>query len=323
MATTDQIHTTLAASTASTAIKRSRMGLESQQRFWGWVFLSPWIIGFVIFTLAPMIFSLYFAFTDFNLASPEPMKYIGAANWQKLFTEKENLQAIGVTLKFMLIAVPIGMALPIGLATLLNSKVLRGRRIWTTLFYMPYIVPAVSTVFIWLSFLNGESGWLNRILRMVGVADPPNYIFDANWILFAFILVGVWGVGNAMLVTLATMQGVPTELYEAADVDGAGGLTKFRRITLPMISPVIFYNLVLSVIGLMQYFVVPYIMTNGTGDPDRAAYFYNMHLYKTAFKFADMGYAAAQAWLLFIIALILTVVLFATSRRWVYYSSGD
>jgi multiple sugar transport system permease protein len=322
MATTDQIHTGTALAVGS-AVRHRPLGLEGQQRFWGWVFLSPWIFGFLLFTAVPMIASLYFSFTDFNLATPGPMKFVGAANWQKLFTEPENRIAMEVTFKFMLIAVPIGMALPIALAALLNSKYLKGRRFWTTLFYMPYVVPAVSAVFIWNSFLNGESGWLNRILRLIGISDPPNYIQDPNWIFFAFIMVGVWGVGNALLTTLATMQGVPTELYEAAEVDGAGNFTRFRKITLPMISPVIFYNLVLSVIGLMQYFVIPYIMTNGTGDPNKSAYFYNMHLYKTAFKFANMGYGAAQAWLLFIIALIITIILFATSRLWVYYSSGD
>src|ERR1041385_6783125 len=156
-------------------------------------------------------------------------------------------------------AVPLGIALPLGMAALLNSKYLWGKRVWRTLFYLPYMVPAVSSIFIWLSFMNGQTGWLNRVLRLIGIADPPNYFQDENWILFGLLLVGVWGIGNAMLTMLATMQGVPTELYEAADVDGAGAWTKFRKITIPMISPVIFYNLVLSVIGLMQYFVFPYI----------------------------------------------------------------
>jgi multiple sugar transport system permease protein len=188
---------------------------------------------------------------------------------------------------------------------------------------MPYMVPAVSSIFIWQSVLNGESGWLNRILRLIGIADPPNWLNDENWILPGLVFIGIWGVGNAMLTMLATMQGVPTELFEAADVDGANALTKWRNITLPMISPVIFYNLVLTVIGLMQYFVVPYIITRGTGQPGTSAYFFNMHLYKTAFTYADMGYGATQAWVIFAIALVLTIMLFATARRWVYYASGD
>lgn len=296
--------------------------LQQQQRLWGWLFLSPWIIGFVVFTAAPILASLLFTFTEFNLSNPE-IKFIGLKNWSKLFADPLTWTALGVTLKFALFAVPVGLIIPIGLAALLNSKWLVGKRIWRTLFYMPYMVPAVSGIFIWQSFLNGQTGWLNRVLRLIGIMDPPNWLGDANWISFAFILMGIWGVGNAMLIMLATMQGVPTELYEAADVDGANGWVKFLRITLPLISPVIFYNLVLSFIGLMQYFVVPYIVTRGTGQPGNSAFFFNMHLYKTAFTFFDMGLAAAQAWLIFIVAISITAILFATSRYWVYYTSGD
>lgn len=267
--------------------------------------------------------SLIFTFTQFSLSSDEPIRFIGFANWQRLFSDPIALQALTVTVKFALIAVPVGLLVPLGMAALLNAKSLWGKRLWRPLFYLPYMVPAVSGIFIWQSFLNGDTGWLNRILVGLGVSDAPNWLQDETWILPAFMLIGLWGVGNAMLTMLATMQGVPTELYEAADVDGAGPAVKFARITLPMISPVIFYNLVLSVIGLMQYFVVPYVITRGTGNPNNSAYFFNMHLYKTAFTFFDMGYGATQAWFIFIIALVLTIGLFATSRRWVYYASGD
>lgn len=302
---------------------RKPSSLMQQQRRWGWIFLSPWIIGFVVFTAAPIIASFIFTFTNFSLAQPDQISFVGLRNWQKLFSDPMTLTSLGVTIKFAIIAVPFGLLLPLAMATLLNSKHLYGKRIWRTLFYMPYMVPAVSGVFIWMSFLNGQSGWLNRILRMIGISDPPNWLGDERWILPAFMLMGIWGAGNAMLTMLATMQGVPTELYEAADVDGAGAWTKFRKITLPMISPVIFYNLVLSVIGLMQYFVVPYIVTRGTGQPNNSAYFFNMHLYKTSFTFFDMGYGATQAWLIFLIALVLTIFMFSTARRWVYYAGGD
>lgn len=294
-----------------------------QQRRWGWLFMSPWLIGFVIFTAFPMIASLYFSFTNFDLNNPDKMQFIGLGNWQKLFTDPLALQSMGVTLKFGLMAVPLGLIIPIGMAALLHSKYLRGRRFWTTLFYMPYMVPAVSGVFIWQAFLNTDTGWLNRILRLIGITNPPDWRYDEGWLLVSFLLIGLWGVGNAMLTILATMQGVPTELYEASSVDGANAFTKFVRITLPMISPVIFYNLVLSVIGIMQYFTVPYIVTQGSGDPNKAAYFYNMHLYKTAFHFTDMGYGSALAWFMFLVALVFTVALFATARKWVYYASGE
>lgn len=310
-------------STPNPTEKPQRSNLARQQRIWGWIFLSPWIIGFAVFTAIPIFVSLIFTFTEFSLASNAPMRFIGLDNWVKLFNDPIAVGAFWVTVKFALIAVPVGIALPLAMAALLNSKNLWGKTLWRPLYYMPYMVPAISGIFIWQAFLNGDTGWLNRVLRSIGVAEPPNWLQDEGSILFAFLLIGVWGVGNAMLTMLATMQGVPTELYEAADVDGAGPLTKFRKITLPMISPVIFYNLVLSVIGIMQYFVVPYVVTRGTGNPNGSAYFFNMHLYKTAFTFSDMGYGATQAWFIFIIALVLTIGLFATSRRWVYYASGD
>jgi multiple sugar transport system permease protein len=302
---------------------RNKSSLMRLQRKWGWLFLSPWIVGFVIFTAAPIIASLAFTFTDFNLSTPAPMQFVGLRNWQRMFSDPVTLQALGVTFKFALISVPFGILLPLGLATLLNSKYLIGKTLWRPLYYLPYMVPAISSIFVWQAFMNGQSGWLNRILRTIGVASPPNWLQDEQWILVAFLIMGVWGAGNAMLTMLATMQGVPTELYEAADVDGAGPFTKWRKITLPMISPVIFYNLVLTVIGVMQYFVVPYVATRGTGNPNNSAYFFNMHLYKTAFTFSDMGYGATMAWLIFLIALGLTILLFLTARRWVYYASGD
>lgn len=300
-----------------------RSNLARQQRIWGWIFLSPWIFGFLVFTAVPIFVSLIFTFTEFSLNSKAPIKFNGLNNWIKLFNDPVAIEALAVTVKFAIISVPFGIALPLALAALLNSKNLWGKTLWRPLYYMPYMVPAISSIFIWQAFLNGDTGWLNRVLRGVGIQEPPNWLQNESTILFAFLLIGVWGVGNAMLTMLATMQGVPTELYEAADVDGAGPFTKFRKITLPMISPVIFYNLVLSVIGVMQYFTVPYVITRGTGNPNSSAYFFNMHLYKTAFQFSDMGYGSTQAWFIFIIALILTIGLFTTSRRWVYYASGD
>lgn len=319
MAATDQAFS----SSTAPALPQRGMSIKQQQQRWGWIFLSPWIIGFLAFTAIPVVVSLGFTFTDYKLSDPNNINFIGLDNWKHLFTDPRARVSMVVTIKFALIAVPVGIIIPLGMATLLNSKFLVGKRLWRTLFYMPYMVPAVSSIFIWQSFLNGHSGWLNRLLRLIGIANPPNWLQDEGWILVAFMMMGIWGVGNAMLTMLATMQGVPTELYEAADVDGAGPWTKYRNITLPMISPVIFYNLVLSVIGLMQYFVTPYIITSGTGRPNDSAYFFNMHLYKTAFTYFDMGYGATLAWVIYIVALILTIGLFVTSKRWVYYAGGD
>jgi len=299
------------------------LSLFEQQKRWGWLFLSPWLIGFFVFTLIPIVASLIFSFTDFYLTRPEQIKFVGLNNWAKLFADPLTLNSLRVTFGFALLSLPVAIALPVLLAALLNSKYLIGKPFFRLLFYLPYIVPAISSIFIWQAFLNGQTGWLNRLLRLIGIADPPNWLGHEFWIGPAMVLMGVWGVGNAMLITLATLQGVPQELYDAAKVDGAGAVTAFFKITLPMISPVIFYNLILSVIGLLQYFVVPYVLTRGTGNPNGAAYFFNMHLYRTAFLFQDMGYGATMAWFIFLIAIVLTIILFATSRRWVYYSGGE
>lgn len=302
--------------------KRRPRTLQEQQRLWGWIFLSPWIFGFLAFTLIPIVASLIFTFTNFNLTRPNEIQFVGLANWQKLLNDPAVGVSLTVTFRFALVAIPLSIILPLGLAALLNAPQLWGKRFFRTLFYMPYMVPAVSAIFIWQSFLNSESGWMNRIIRSFGLVGP-NWMDSIDWIYPALYIIGIWGIGNAMITILATMQGVPTELYEASKVDGAGPMRRFWSITIPMISPVIFYNLILTMIGLLQYFEVPYILKQGTGNPGNSTYFFNIHLYKTAFTFQDMGYGATLAWLMFIIALGLTIFLFATSRRWVYYASGD
>jgi len=316
------VPTPLSAKPAAVRLRKPVSVYERQKR-WGWLFLSPWLIGFFAFTFIPIIASLIFSFTDFRLTQPDQIKFIGLDNWAKLFADPLALNALRVTFGFALLSLPIAIALPVLLAALLNSKYLVGKPFFRLLFYLPYMVPAISGIFIWQAFLNGQTGWLNRLLRAFGVVEPPNWLGNEFWIGPAMVLMGVWGVGNAMLITLATLQGVPQELYDAAKVDGAGAVTAFFKVTLPMISPVIFYNLILSVIGLLQYFVVPYVLTRGTGNPNGAAYFFNMHLYRTAFLFQDMGYGATMAWFIFLIAIVLTVILFATSRRWVYYAGGE
>lgn len=300
--------------------QKKTLTTEQRQRRWGLVFLSPWIFGFLAFTLFPMLASLYFSFTNFKIG--EPIQFTGLQNWQRLFTDQNTSQSLWVTFRFALISTPIAIGVPLLMATLLNSKLLWGKPLLRVLFYMPFMVPAVSSIFIWQSFLNGQTGWLNRGLRLIGISDPPNWLFDPTVLMWGLVLLGLWGVGNAMLTMLSSMQGVPTELYEAAEVDGANGFVKWFRITLPMISPVILYNLVLSVIGLMNYFLPAYVLTNTTrSNPETN--FFNLNLYRTAFQFNEMGFASAQAWFIFLIALLLTLLIFGTSNRWVYYSGGN
>jgi multiple sugar transport system permease protein len=214
------------------------------------------------------------------------------------------------------------MILPIALAALMNSRHLIGKPLFRTLFYMPFIVPVVSAVYIWRGMLSTDSGWINRILASLGVLGP-DWLNSVTWIYPALVIMGIWGIGNAFLITLAGMQGVPTAYYEAARVDGASALRSFWHITLPMISPVIFFNLILSVIGLLRYFEIPFIFNGGNGNPGGATMFYNIHFYKTTFVFFEMGYGSALAWLLFIITMIITLILFGTSRYWVYYAGSE
>lgn len=302
--------------------KKLWLSQSRRQQLWGLIFLSPWVIGFLAFTLFPMLASLALSFSNYNLNTPEKIDFVGLENYAKIFTDPLVSTSLSATIKFALIALPLSLILPVGLATLLNSKYLLGKSIIRTLFYMPYMIPVVSAVAIWGGMMNSESGWINRLLAQIGI-QGPDWVNDINWVYPALNIIGLWGIGNAYLITLASMQGVPTELYEAATVDGANAWRRFRNITLPMISPVVFYNLVLSVIGLLRYFEIPYIVSQGTGRPGGATMFFNIHLYKTAFVFNDMGYGSALAWMLFAVALVLTLLLFLTSRYWVYYASGD
>ncbi|MEM6429366.1 MAG: sugar ABC transporter permease [Deinococcota bacterium] len=295
--------------------------LAREQQIWGWIFLSPWIIGFLAFTVIPLVASVVFSFLDFQLNKPDEITFAGWKNYRLLFTDPLVRDSLVVTFKFAAISLPIGMILPIALASLMNNKYLAGKRFFRTLFYMPFIVPVVSAVFIWRGMLSTQTGWINRILGLVGIPGP-DWLNSQVWIYPALVIIGIWGIGNAFLITLAGMQGVPTAYYEAAKVDGANPFRRFWSITLPLISPVIFFNLILSVIGLMRYFEVPFIFNGGNGNPGGATMFFNIHFYKTTFVFFDMGYGSALAWLLFVITMILTLILFGTAKYWVYYAGA-
>lgn len=299
--------------------RRGRRGsIEHQHRRWGLGFVSPWIVGFLLFYLLPMLASLAFSFMEFDLIRPEEAHFVGLQNYRRWFGDPLVWESLLVTVKFAAIMIPLSLALPLGLAWLLTSKSLWGKSLFRTLFFVPTIVPFVSVVFIWSGFLNTKTGWLNRFLDTVGVPGP-DWLNSTAWIYPALALIGAWGVGNAMLLFIAGMEGIPVELYEAAEVDGAGPWHRFRSITVPLISPVLFYNLVLSMIALFQYFLVPFVLKNGTGDPGNATLFYSLYFFKTSFTFNDMGYGATLAWMLFLILMALTLTLFGSARRWVYY----
>lgn len=302
-------------------LRVERSGLARREARWGFAFIAPWIIGFSLFYALPMVASLVFSFTRYYIDRPEPMSFIGFENYLQIFRDPSVADALFVTLRFMIITLPVGVIQPVLMAALLNAKKLWLKRIFRTLYFMPSIVPVVSTTYIWRGFLNTETGWLNLFLENVlGFSYGPEWLNSTTWIYPALLLVGLWGAGNAMLYTLAGMQNVPTELYEAARVDGAGPMRVFLNVTLPMITPVIFYNMILMVIGLFQYFTIAWILGGPNSNPSGATLFYNVYLYKQAFVYSNMGYGSTLAWLLFAIAMTVTAILFVTAKYWVYYA---
>lgn len=307
----------------SAPARKGSSALMRRQVTWGVFFLSPWLIGFIIFTLLPMIASLFFSLTKYDILTPTEMTFIGLDNYKRLFTDPVFLGSLSVTFRFAIISVPFAIAFPLGLALLVNSENLFGKTFYRTMFYMPSMIPVVVSTMVWGGMFNSDSGWFNNIIDYFFHVQGPRWYQDENWVLPALTIMGFWGVGGAMLTMLAGLQNVPTELYDASKVDGANAFERFINVTLPMISPILFYNLMLAVIGSFQYFAQAYIISNGRGDPNGATMFYNLYLYRTAFSFRDMGYGATLAWVMFFIVLILTIILFQTQKRWVYYAGGD
>ena len=307
--------------------KLGRIALSEER--WGYAFIGLWLVGFLVFYLVPMVASFIFSLFDFQLANPDEARFIGLANWRRLlFDDPLVWQSLKVTFTFALISLPIGMLSAFFLAVLLNSKNLVAAPLFRTLFYAPIMVPAVAAVLIWSGVLNPTTGWLNRLIEGATGLDAagPNgirWLDNPALVYIAYTMIGLWGIGNAILYNLASLQGVPTELYEAARIDGASWWRQLWSITFPMITPVIFYNLVLSVIALLQYFNTPYVLNGGSGFPDGSTYFYMIHFFKQSFGFLNMGYGSTIAWFMFLIALVITLVMFGTARYWVYYAAGD
>jgi ABC-type sugar transport system permease subunit len=299
-----------------------RGAMRDRESWTGLLFVAPFLIGFVLFSALPMAASLVLSFTDFDPRRPEEIRFIGLENYARMLSDPILLESLWVTVRFALLVVPLTLGFALGVALLVNSRLLAGRSVFRTLFYMPMQIPIVASTVVWIGVLNAQSGWLNAALAAVGVPGP-NWLQSPTWVGPALALMGLWGIGNMMLIFLAGLQSVPSELYDAAKVDGAGPWQRFARVTLPMISPVLFYNLVIALIATFQYFTQAYVISNGRGDPDRATLFFNLNLYREAFTFFDMGYASALAWLLFVIVLGLTVVLFRTAGRWVYEGGGE
>jgi multiple sugar transport system permease protein len=297
--------------------ERSR---RKRERRTGLLLVSPWLLGLLLFYLGPMLATLVMSFTDYHYVddSGKGTHFVGLANWSRLFSDPAVAQGTIVTLKFALFFVPVSVLLPLALAYLLTARNLWAKGFFRAAFFLPAIVPGVSALFVWRGFLNGDDGWLNRMLEWVGITGP-NWLGDTSWIMPSYALIATWGIGNAVLIFISTLNGVPRHLYEAAKLDGAGPWRLFRHVTLPLISPITFYNLILTLVALSQYFVVPFVLTNGTGDPDGSAMFYAMYFYRQTFRFYDAGYGSALAWLMFVVIMALTGLLFWSQRFWVHY----
>jgi multiple sugar transport system permease protein len=225
-----------------------------------------------------------------------------------------------VTFTFALLWLPMTMIVPLMVALMLNSPRLRAASMFRVLIFLPYVVPFVAGVLIWQNTLLPDTGWLNQGLRALGWSNPPDWLNDPTMIYPGLVLVGLWGIGGAVIINLAGLRSVPTELYDAAKIDGAGWSGQLRHVTLPLMSPVIFYSLTLGIVEVMQYFLVPFVLKNGTGEPGGTTYFFNLYIYKNFFTFQRMSYGATLAWLLFVLTLVVTLALFASARRWVYYA---
>jgi ABC-type sugar transport system permease subunit len=309
---------------------RGRTGLGSWSRMsplarrearQGLLFISPWIVGFVIFTALPMIATFIFTFVNMTLAQREPLRFVGLDNYATLARDPQVWSSLAVTFKFAAVWLPLSLIVPFAIALGLNSRHLRGAGAMRTLFFAPYVVPFVAGCLIWNQML-GSGGWINEGLKFLGWANPPDWLYDEVWIYPGFAIIAVWGIGAGIIINLAGLRGIPTELYEAARIDGAGAWQQLRNVTVPMMSPVLFYSLILGVVEVLQYFLVPLVLKNGTGEPGGSTMFFNLNLFQTFFTFQDMSYGATMAWLLFVITLVITVVLFRLSRRYVFYA-GD
>jgi multiple sugar transport system permease protein len=280
----------------------------------GLIFISPWIIGFSMFILYPIFASLYYSFTDYTMISAP--KWIGLSNYTKLFFRDEYFRiSLYNTLYYTLFSVPLDIVFSVAIALLLNTKV-EGMSVYRTIYFLPSITPVVAISILWLWLLNPQYGLVNSILRLIGI-EGPGWLTDPVWAKPSLIMMSIWGTGRAIVIYLAGLQDIPQELYEAAEIDGASSLEKVRRITLPLLTPSIFFNSIIGMIGAFQTFTQAYIMTGG--GPLNSTLFYGLYLYRNAFNYFSMGYASALAWILFVIVFLCSLLVFKSSGRWVHY----
>lgn len=301
--------------TKNSTMSSNRSTLRRREALAGYLFVTPALIGFVCFIAGPILVSFGLSLTEYRLLRAPA--WVGLQNYRDLVADELVWQAFKVTLRYALMALPLQLILSLALALLMNLK-LWGIAFWRTVYYLPAVISGVAVAVLWTWILNPEFGLLNILLRALGIPGP-NWLGDVRTALPALVLISLWGIGGNMVIYLAGLQGIPTELYEASEIDGAGPLARLWRITLPLLTPVIFFNLVMGLIGVFQFFTEPFIMTDG--GPEQSTLTYLLHLYRNAFSYLKMGYASALAWVLFVIVLLLTLAVFRSSPMWVYYDA--
>lgn len=291
--------------------------MSQRRNITGYIFIMPFILGFLFWFLIPALASVYLTFQKWNLISPP--QYVGMQNIEHLFNDTLLPQSLKATFLYAFLSVPLSLLLSFFLATLINRQ-FRGIAIFRTLYYLPSIVPAIATALLWAWMFNTEFGLVNVLVRALGGAKIP-WLQSTTWAIPAFVILSLWGAGGSMIIFLAGLQGIPDIYYEAAEIDGAGRWSKLRHVTLPLMSPIIFFNLVLGLINAFQSFTVPYLITSGTGGPENATLFLVLYIYRTGFRNQNMGYAAAVSWVLFIILAILSYIVFKYLGSRVYYEN--
>lgn len=293
--------------------------MRRRQNIMGWLFVLPALIGFVGLNLVPMILSGYYSLCEYNVIGTA--KFIGFDNYIELFSGADTTfwPSVKATVYYALLAVPVNLAFSFLIAILLNRP-MRGRTFFRSVFYFPCIVPTVASSFVWLLLLNPEFGLMNTVLSALHL-PTSQWLWDVNTVIPSIVFIGIWSTGSTQVIFLAGLQNIPRVYYEAIEIDGGNSIHKFFHITIPMISSTMFFNLVMGIIGALQVFSQAYIMTEG--GPNNASLFYVYNLWRQAFTYMDMGVASAMAWILFLVILVLTLIIFKTSNKWVYYEGGE
>jgi len=316
-------HSAVAGATRPDAAAASRsrgLSLGRREELAAWVFILPWIVGFLAFTAGPMLVSLYLSFTETNMLNI--FKHVGLRNYVDLFSFDKVRSLFWISLYntcyYVFLSVPLELAVGFMIAVLLNQNI-KGRGLLRTVYYLPSVIPGIAVSLLWIMLFRGQSGVFNSVLALFGIQGPA-WLYSEVWSKPALVIMSLWGAGGPMLILLAGLQSIPTELYDAAKVDGAGVWSRFWHVTIPMVSPTLFFVLVTGIIGSFQVFVTSYVMTSG--GPNNSTLVYVLYLFNLAFKQFRMGYASALAWAYFVVIMCFTVLLLRSSAAWVYYETG-